>query len=228
MEIEENIVYQLLDEVRAANLNDDEVIEERHIRAFLREHRGTIIHKSFNNGLTVTANEFQSFGIISLTLSGATLYYDLPSIIRLPNEAGIRLTSVSGYVIPIISKESFNLSLNNPVNQFLPKAYIEGDRLVISKGASNPDSMNNGNTLDSIISTINNKQVHLDCILHNPDDLSSYDWTKSPYPLSDELIPLLKDLVKRKNLRFFLETKSDEVTNAKNDNIRYHEQGNVK
>ena len=226
---EENIIYQLLDEARGGLINNDEVISERQMRMFLQEHRANIIRKAYNDGMTVAHDEFQNIGDITLTSTAIYRTYNLPNIIKLPNYLGIRLTvSLDNYVIPIVSKESFSLSKKNPMGQYLPKAYIEGGVLTVYKGLANADNMFTGTGLnEKIADIIASNSLHLSCILQNPDDLPSYDWTTSNYPLSNELITVLKNEVKRKNLNMLLQTKTDEVTNMKQDNIRYHDQGKI-
>ena len=225
METEEKIVYQLLDEIRGSQLNNDEVIDEREVRSFLREHRPFIINRAFNNGLTVSGIEFQSLGTITLVEVSNQLTYALPSIVRLPNNAGVRITTLSGYNIPLVSKESVYLSLNNPIGQFQPKAYIEGNTLIVFPPVENDDAMNDGSGLDNIITEISTtKELLLDCILQNPDDGTGYDWTASEYPLSQELISVLKNEVRRRNLNIIINAKTDEVTNMKNDSITYHDE----
>lgn len=222
---EENLVYQLLSEIRGAQLNNDEVIDEREVRVFLREHRPSIIESNFQKGLTVFGIEFQPLGLVDLTNQGYALTKDLPSIIRLPNNAGIKVTTPTGYNIPVISKESYILSLSNPMNQFQPKAYIENNILYVYEGKSNVNAMNDGGNLSGIVTEIKTGlKVYVEAILDNPEDGVNYNWTSSVYPLSHELINKLKTNLKRNNFNLILNTKSDEAANMKNDNVLYHEQ----
>lgn len=90
--------------------------------------------------------------------------------------------------------------------------------------------MNSGGGLNTVIGEINTDlKAYLEFIAYNPDDVESYDWTTSPYPLSAELISVLKDQLLRKEFGITIESKIkvDEVTNAKHDTIRYQDQGKI-
>ena len=237
METEENIVYQILDAVRGGRLNDDELLGERDVRSYLRVHRANIIRKTFKDGYTISDDEFQSLGIVTIAASGSNYIYTLPGLIRLPNNMGLKVTTASGYNIPIITKEDFHLSKANPYNGKLPKGYINNNVLTIYPGHTtteevsgfvNPTMMNEGSGFESVRTEIvTDLKVDIDAVLYNPDDDTAYDWTTDPYPLSPELIAILKEQIDLKEFVKIINAKTDEVTNMKADNVRYHDQGKI-
>jgi len=57
----------------------------------------------------------------------------------------------------------------------------------------------------------------MQAVLVDPDDGSGYNFTKSPYPMPDELIEDLINSVNAREFNLFLRTASDETTNMRND-----------
>ena len=63
------------------------------------------------------------------------------------------------------------------------------------------------------------KLVNISAVLYDSDNGLNYDWTKSEYPFPKELIGQLKKDVLRRDFNLILQTKSDQVPNAKNDTL---------
>jgi len=227
METEEQIIYSLLDTIRNGLINNDEVISERLLRSYLRESRAFIIRSSFKEGYLIFGEEFQSLGDITLNSVAGEITYDLPRLIRLPNNASIRLTTVEGYVIPVLSKQDVQRSVSNPVTMFQPKAHIEGSTLSFYPGAKYPGAMRSGSGIHQYFNSISSLKAHLECVLYSPDDLVGYDWTKDPFPISAELLAVVKNNVLKKDLSVLLSMKTDQVTNMKQDQVRYHDEGKI-
>jgi len=77
---------------------------------------------------------------------------------------------------------------------------------------------------ESVLGTI---KMDLYAILVDPSDGKDYDWTSSPYPFPGEKLDELKTTILRKEFQITANVKSDEVQNARVDNIRYHENTNL-
>jgi hypothetical protein len=196
---EENVVYQILDLIRASQSNADEPIDEREIRALMKARRPRLIEKAFMGGTLVDGIEFQDLGPV--TLSG-TFTFPLPPFIQLTYFQGIKITTPSGYNIPVMNYESYMLEKGNPITKYQPKAYIQHQLLTVYPGLTPINAMGDGAGHE-------------------------YDWTTSPYPLSPELIDVLKEGVIYRDLQVGAQAKVDEVSNLKVDNIRYHDQGKI-
>ena len=61
------------------------------------------------------------------------------------------------------------------------------------------------------------KKIDMQAVLVDPDDGLGYNFTKSPYPMPDELIEDLINSVNAREFNLFLRTASDETTNMRND-----------
>ena len=227
---EESIVYQLLNSIRAAELNNDEVITERRVRSLLRTHRSSVIYKSTAKGLLASDEYFQSVDVSLKRINEVEWEGSMPDAIQLPNNFGTKLMTPGFINVPIIGEENYHLSKRSIVNKFLPMAKIEEGKLMIRIPVkASPYSMNDGKEAISLHDCItrNMQLINLKVILDNPDDSSLYDWTKSPYPVPNEFIQVIKESVLKKEFNLILQTKTDQVPNMKNDTLRYHDQGKV-
>lgn len=226
---EESIVYQLLNTIRASELNNDETITERRLRSFLRTHRAEAVYKATKMGLLASDEYFQVVQLALTQINSVEWIGDVPDIIQLPENYGTKLMSYGFTNIPIIGEEYYYLSKKNIVNKHLPMAMIEDLKLKIRIPEKSPYAMNNGLEAESYLQCLkrNEDNMRLRVILSNPDDGFEYDWTTSPYPVPNELIQPIKENILRKELSAILETKSDQVPNMKNDTLRYHDQGKV-
>jgi hypothetical protein len=226
---EESIVYQLLSAVRASELSNDEVITERRIRSYLRTHRANLISKSTLEGRLIGDDCFQSVPLSFSRLNKLEWISVVPSIIGLYDNFGMKLTSPGFENITILSEEDYHLNKKNPVNKFLASAKVFNSVLTIRVPDPSPYAMNGGNSNKTMLSClVNNKdKIMMSAVLDNPDDAIDYDWTKDAYPCPPELIQEIKNEVLKREFNIILSTKPDQVPNAKNDNLRYHDQGQV-
>lgn len=228
MTTEENIVFQLLETIRASELNSDEVIDEREIRSHIRTHRATLIEKYSNNGMVIQEVCFQRCNAIrdnDLGLQEFTM--TVPNIINLPYFYGVRLFSKSYFAIPVTSEEKYYLSKENILNKYQPKANLQGQTLQVYAGSVSPNVWSDGISMTNIINEIKNEDLVLSAVLSNPDDGIGYNWTTSKFPFPEEMIQELKKNILRQEFNIILQTKSDQVPNMKNDTLRYHDQGKI-
>jgi hypothetical protein len=222
---EENIVHQLQIEYKGGTINQDNRIGEREIRSFLQEHRPDVIRQAYRRDRVLGDSEFQDLGVLITTIEDMLYVVELPPIVMFPGYESIRLTSATGNAIPLMNKEDFVHSRRNRTTQFGTKAFYSGNKIHIFEGKSTDIGYGGTAGIDAEISAIQEKKVHVSCILQDPSDDPNYDWTSSPYPLNPDLIPILKNLIKKNNLFIMTEIKKDEVTNQKEDSVRYHDLG---
>lgn len=226
---EESIVYQLLNIVRAAELNNDEVITERRVRSLMRTQRAEIINRYSQKGLTIQDVCFQRLvDTIISPLNANEFIATLPPLIYLPGNFGVRITTKEYANIPLLNNEEYELSKRNPISQFKPKATITDQTLKIFVNGVSPSAIDGGSRANQAVNSIQtNKLLYISAVLDNTDDGYNYDWTTSEYPLSAEAIGELKKNILRRDFQLILASKSDQVPNAKNDTLRYHDQGTV-
>lgn len=228
---EEQIVYQLLTTIRAGELNQDEVIEERDIRALIRTHRADLLVSYSRKGLILQDICFQQVSVPVLSQEEVP-YEDLvatiPSIMELPDFQGVKCYTKRRTNIHVVNEESYWLEQKHPVDKYQPKAMVEyPDKLRVYPGTVPPQTQSGGALITATINTIKNDGVIISAVLRDPEQADSYDWKTDAFPLPEELIQSLKDNILRKEFNVVLQTKSDQITNMKNDTLRYHDQGAV-
>lgn len=226
---EESIVYQLLKIIRGAELNSDEVIGERTVRSLMRVQRSDLINMFSKKGILIPDVCFQKLNINKLTsLNTKELIVDLPPIVYLQSNFGLRISTPEFENIPVINNEDYQLSKHNPINKFKPKATIQNQQLKVYVTDASPSALNGGNRSRLINDSLRiNKLINISAVLDDPDDGLNYDWTKSEYPFPSEEISTLKKNLLRRDFDIIIKTKSDQVPNAKNDTLRYHDQDDV-
>jgi hypothetical protein len=226
---EESIVYQLLNIIRASELNNDEVVTERRIRSLIRVQRADIINRLSLKGLDVQDVCFQKLDPSILTELNANEYTAiLPSLIYLSGNFGVRITTNEYSNIPLVNHEEYLLSKKNPINKYKPKATITNQELKVYINDSSPFSMNGGFEANQAVKSIRrNEPLIITSILDDPEDGFGYDWTKTEFPFPKEYITELKNNILRRDFQIMLSTKSDQVPNSKNDTLRYHDQDDV-
>ena len=226
---EENIVYQLLSTIRASELNNDEVVTERRVRSFLRTHRSFIAYKYSQEGITVSDEFFQPVELTLTKVSKDEWESPIPDIVQLPSNMGMKLLTPAFKNISILSEESYHLNKLNPINKHIATSKVENSKLTIRIPEVSPYAENGGIGQQALLVCLekNKNKIKMSAILDNPDDGLDYDWTTSDYPIPNEIGQIIKESILKKEFSIILETKSDQVPNAKNDTLRYHDQGNV-
>jgi len=230
MSTEEEIIYAIWDIVRAGSINQDDSINERLLRSFLRIHRGKHINKTFKKGVFLPDELFQELGSIPFLKKGTNNYVSsiLPKVIRMKSNFGI-LANKDDYTISIVNSEEFLTSKKNPYNKFHPKMKFVNNELHLYPGikqvcCSEDQSLSSLNlAVESLYqeSLFNKIELNVRAVLVNPDDEPGYDFTSSIYPYPDELIEDLINSVKAREFNIFLRTKSDETTDSRNNTSEF-------
>lgn len=226
MRTEEEIIYTLHDIVRGAQINQDDPINERLMRQFLRIHRGKILNTYYNKAQSIPDECFQNLGSIYFNfLNGYYISPVLPKTIRFKNHTGL-IMSKDGYPISILNSEEFDLSLKNKFNKKHPKAKFVENQLYLNIGeAVNCTQINNNpnSDLNKVVAKFNQEaslnivNTHLIACLVNTDDSLGYNWTEHAYPMPDELIDELLSNIKSKDFQLFLQLNGDTTGNIKFD-----------
>lgn len=266
MKTEAQLVYGVINELRANNYNNDEVLNERYVRAAMNAFRGDELRIFYRNGVNVSDEVFQSKKLEFIsTIKGqrptsgvepygktepkGSLNYNtdfvdykiefgqplneyhavLPKLIRL-NDFGFYL-NLYGIPVPIVPQYEYNAVKTDRFQKHLligtsdykfVKLRLPSENDCLSKGQ-------NKELLNFIRTRVFGEGIHkkfnltMTGVFANPSDADYYDWENDPYPFPQER---LKDFIQNfLRIKFGLNqsSKSDEVQNNRNDNVRYHD-----
>jgi hypothetical protein len=226
MGTEEEIVYSIIETAKKGNLSDDNRINERLVRGFLKIYRATAIAKSSTMGITITDECFQYLGNLKFDFVRSRQFQrQLPKMILLNSNFGVRFET-NGENIPVLNSEEFTLSLKSLLNGKLPKAKMIANKAVIYtgeyiivNGKQKPKYNYAIEDLQNQMSTNQNNFVNVEVygVLDDPDNAEDYDWTTSPYPCPSELIEDIKTKILAKEFNLILNLKVDKVTDSNDD-----------
>ena len=245
MENELQIIYSILQTVRGTELNNDETISERLIRAFILKHRPDILRKHYINGHVLNDEVFQIVPIILTKQTEILFKAQLPKVVHFDHSYGINI-AFNGIVFGILSYEEFYLTIRNNKKNFFPLCYISQDQIYFYIGKKDSKAFSQSSetayAINSFYTSIYNQelsnynnpiqapvQLNLDlrAVLVNPDDQIGYSFESSIFPFPAERLPELEQTILAKEFNIILQTKKDEVQNARQDSIRYHDNENV-
>lgn len=224
MRTEEEIVYDILNVVHGGNVSNDDQISERLVRNFLRKHRAAKLVSYMDRGWSVDDYVFQSLGTLLLEKTGSDYNVPMPALINFDNNEGVKL-SKSGYVVPLLNEEAFELSKTNIINKSSPKATFDGQNLKVYVGnidscrflLESPKEIAVTAFNEEIAQTDDNPKIYLDvrAVLYDPEQGKDYDWTRHPYPCPSEIIDQLTTSTHARDLNLLIRKESDKVPNNK-------------
>lgn len=245
MTTELQIIYSILKTVRSAELNNDENVSERLLLSYIRKHRPDILRKHYNNGHTIGDEVFQTLPITLLKKSAKIFFCNLPKTVMFEHNYGVNI-SLFGIPFQIVTNEDFYLYQKNNKMNFFPIGTIVQNTLHFFIG--NPDSTaykTNSETHYAIkhihdtiyqieLNNYNNEtqlpiqfDVDYKAVLVNPDEQPGYSFENSIFPFPAERLPELEQTILSKEFNIILSTKKDEIQNARQDYIRYHDNENI-
>lgn len=226
METEEEIVYSIIETAKKGNLSDDNRINERLVRGFLKSYRASAIAKASTMGITITDECFQYLGNLRFDYVRSKQFQrQLPKMILLNNNFGVYF-EISGENIPVLNSEEFSLSLKSLLNGKLPKAKMTSNKAtvyigeyLIVNGKRKPKQNVIIDDLYLQTSQNSNSFINIDVsgVLDNPDHAPDYDWTTSPYPCPSELVEEIKTKILAKEFNLILNVKVDKVTDSNDE-----------
>ena len=232
MTTEQDIIYSIWETVRSGEINQDDNISERLLRAYLSSHRGKHLLKNYTDGAQLPDEVYQDLGNIYFSLSGNDIIStNIPKAIRMPYNFGI-LARKDSYLISVVNDEEFLNSQKDDFNKYHPKLKLINNRLYLYKGIEQLcddefESYQNtvlNKTVRKLNQELKNNQLNLNirAVLVNPDDEVGYDWTRSPYPFPDEYLEDLINSVNARDFNLYLRTRSDEIGDQRDNNTSYN------
>jgi hypothetical protein len=222
---EENIIYTIWETVRAAEINQDDGINERLMRDYLRSHRGRHLAKNFESFYELPDECFQYLGEKDFVLEGTNLVHSsLPKMILLKKNQGIRL-SKDGVVIPVLNSEQWLNEQKTKFGKPHPSVKIRDTKAFMYRGSyplccGQEETPSPLSLLIKDLSLVTQTDVvpfSVEAVLVDPDDAPGYDFSSSPYPMPDNLIEDLINSVTYRDFNVFLKTKSDEVSDMRSN-----------
>lgn len=237
MKTELHIIYSLINRLRDAEHNNDERLDERLLRGILRQYRGDALRKYYKNGQTINDEVMQTVTLVLPKLGPKKFRGKLPKIIRLDNHYGFYITK-DEIEIPILSSENFSLAQYNHHSKFQPRAKTDGYFLVLYSGEYDACCVEENSRTHQLIVSLSadqtkpteeyiNVKVELRAVLDDPSEADNYDWENDPYPFPAEKTDELITQILVKEFGIMSKAKTDEVQNARQDNIRYHDNDDV-
>lgn len=229
MTTELELIYTIHNIVRGGEYNADDALNERLMRQFISIHRGKILDQAFKKGAMIPDECFQDLGSIAFTLNTKQEWQSplMPKIIRFERGNFGIMAIKNGLTISLYNSEEFQNASKNKYNKYHPKIKFINNRLVLNLGQEqlcNQLDDHSNTLLNSTVKMLKQEEIQnvisLDVMaaLVNPDDCPDYDWTSSPYPLSDELIENMINSVNAREFNLFLRVKSDETGDIRKTN----------
>jgi hypothetical protein len=224
MRTELEIIYTVWSIVRGGEFNADDPINERLMRRFLQIHRGKLLTRLYEKGATVPDEVFQSLGRINFSLkNGEYISPAMPKTIRLENYGFF--VDFDGFPISVVNQEEWLTSKKDRFNKYFPLVKLVNNKMTLSNGMKKTgvlEDLSNSflnQTVEKLGKNFFNDNVGLNvqAVLVNPDDEPGYDFTKSPYPMPDELIEDLINSVNAREFNLFIRMRSDETGDSRDD-----------
>lgn len=230
---EEEIVYSIIETLNANEYNNDNKITERMVRNLIYQYRGEILRKYYSEGDEINEECFQLIelnfkrkGVLEFQANASA------GVMEFSLRQGFFLEKF-GVTIPVVSSMEYSLSQEAD----LPLAKKIGT-LITLKYQKSLVSCIKPNSPKAVVLKAFQREVRqspkdesikadLYAVLVDPSKGKDYDWLSTPFPFPGEKIDELKTTILRKEFQITANVKSDEIQNARVDNIRYHENTNL-
>jgi len=222
MRTEEQIVYELLNVYHGGELSDDNVVNERLMRSFLRKHRASKLAKYFMDGVSFSEEIFQDLGVLEFQENNKSDFFKkLPPLILI-NNFGLVLRK-GDYIIPLTSREAFERSKKNLINKGWPKATTSSQGAVIYVGLSELCKADLKSLKEITVASFNQEinsfdterkiTVEVSAVLYDPSSSPTYNWTIDPYPCPSEIIDEITTSTLARDLNLMIRTNIDQNMN---------------
>lgn len=218
---EQEIIYSLLETIRAAEVSDDEKTTEAYLRNILSTYRADAIKSDYD----ISQESYQDFTLQmqEIGTNGMFESTNLPGIIYESGRIGFQIYDYGTYV-PITTREEAVGSQSSRF--FSPKfiGYISGGKLKVS---ANLSVIEGGTDNDRAFLNQLRDSIEVHCVLLNPGMGNEYNWKKTPYPMQASKISLMKQNILRREFGISAEIKRDEIQNTRQDNIIYQDESKL-
>lgn len=220
----DSMAYDLHLTIRNGRIVDDDDLDLRQIKFWIRNSRAVWIKNELNNGRSISQRFIQDLGVTELERTNIGLSVPvgctvLRTKIEIPNtieHKGIpTLTRVGPAILnqgtfTIVPYERVPYVGNGRFNSKAIYAFWKDNRIYL---VSNSSSLN----------FTGMQKINIRGVFANPENVPGYDSTKD-YPISEVLWTYLKDIVLKSDVTMFLSTIGDVVNDA-SDTTQPQEKG---
>lgn len=233
MTTELEIVYSLLNTLKAGEYNNDERLSERFLRNLLLVYRANSMRKIYKDGHIISDEVYQEFPINLLKRNDDDFSSTTPKTISLRHRYGFYIEK-DGIEIPIVNSLEFNNSKRDVFECFRPKAKMNGNELIFYIGSYDETRVSTTSRYYNLYEKLskesednNSIDLHFYGLLYNPSDDPNYNWEESIFPFPAEKLEELKAQILVREFQFIIRAKKDEIQNTRGDEIRYHDNDDV-
>lgn len=210
------MAYDLWLTIRNGRIVDDDDLDLRQIKFWIRNSRAVWIKNELNKGRDISQRFIQDMGCVSLERSDISICANFPlgcSILRtaadvpntiehngIPTLTRVGPATVNTGTFTIIPYERVPYAGNGRFNSKAIYAFWKDNRVYL---VSNSSSLN----------FTGMQRINIRGVFANPESVPGYDSTKD-YPISEALWTYLKDIVLKSDVTMFLSTIGDVVNDA--------------
>lgn len=182
MQTEKEIAYTILNSFRGSHSDNNELLSLRQIRSWTHTERANILLNFTDTGRSIPEETFQNLGEIEFGRDSSNLFYAiLPKIIYFNKRTGIRIR-INGEIIDMSTKYNDEVFKKDFYMKNTSRAFNVGTKLYIRYfGEENTSTL----------------KADIDAVLFNPNDLNTYNWETDVYPISAEILKVIKEQAKQ-------------------------------
>lgn len=209
------ISYDLYQHIRA-NASDDDDIDLRNIKYWIRTQRNLWLKNTLNKYSITSDNVIQDLGTLTLETSGAykRCTIDLPRFLTVNQEAkiirvGTPVIATTSTDYAIIPYQQSKFTNNGRFNTSLVSAFLYNNRIYLTSSSA-------------VLTALT--QVNVRGVFENPLDVTWYGTPSNvpftedmKYPIDEGFIPYIKGEILKADIIAYLKAPQDPSNNANND-----------
>lgn len=218
---EQEIIYGILETIRAHEITDDEKVTEAILRTYLAHYR----NEDIKNVFEISEEHYQNIDLV-FKKENNVFNAPIPGVVYERGRIGFLMNDFIASV-SLVSKEE---AVNSQKSRMYKPAYIG----YITNGKFN--LLINEDTLETMPASVSNLKkillspnpvIEISAILSDVSKGKDYDWTSTPYPLSANRVQTIRKNILRQEFGITVEVKKDEVQNSRQDNIIYQDESKL-
>jgi hypothetical protein len=219
---EQEIVYGILETIRAYEITDDEKVTEEILRNYLSNYR----NEDIKNVFEISEEHYQNIDLV-FKKKNEIFESDLPGIIYERGRIGISISDWNIPAVPVTSKEEAMNARRSRMYKPPYIAYLTNGVIHVIVQNDVLETMPAGLSYLKNLLLSSSPKLEIQAILSDVSQGKNYDWTLTPYPLSANRIQTIRKNILRQEFGITVEVKKDEVQNRRQDNIIYQDESKL-